>query len=1011
MNVNTSAWGIRNPTPVILLFILLTFWGLLSFKSMFVQDFPDVNLPRVVVSASLPGAAPELMENEVARKIEDTIATVSGVKHLTTTLTDGKADIHIEFRLEKPIQEAVDDVRDAVSRIRSDLPADLREPVIRKKEFSSAPLLLYVLTSTQLDEEALSWFVEDALARTVLAVPGVGGIQRIGGVDREIQINLLPDRLLALNISAVEVTRQLRQMQLEAPGGRSVVGGSEQSIRTLGDKRAVHELEIMMLSLNDGRSVRLGDIAKVEDSVEERRTAAFLDGRPVVGLQMTRAEGYGEVDVSRGVQAALETLQQAHPEVEIREAFNFVEPVVENYQGSLRILYEGMLLAVLVVFFFLRDWRATFITAIALPLSIIPTFALMHWMGFSLNIVTLLAISLVIGVLVDDAIVEVENIERHLLMGKSAQDAALDASAEIGLAVIATTFTLVAVFLPTASMGGSVGRFFVQFGWTASVAVLFSLLVARMLTPMMAAYLLRPAKHSQRTPRWIACYQRLARWCLLHRKITLLSALGLFVGGLGLAASLPGAFMPADDKSHTQVTLALPPGSTLAQTQALGEQAWRSLAAQKYVERVFYAVEGDDVSTLVMTIGLAEREARAGQTRQHIEQQLRRALASLPGVRVHVGASASRDSYELVLAGGDSSVLQAHARKIEAELRAIPGIGAVSSSASLARPELLIRPDDVRSADLGVSTLDIADTLRIATVGDNAEDLPKLSLGGRQLPVRVRLSHEAREDLGTLKRLPVPGAQGCVPLENVATLAWSSGVSAITRYDRLRNINFEVSLAGHPLSEVEQLVQALPSVRQLPDGVYQTAAGDAEEMAELGVGFGISMLTGLLCVYAVLVLLLKSFLQPLTILVALVLSIPGAFLALFLTGSSLSLPAMIGLVMLMGIATKNSILLVDYIIIARQENGLERRQAILDACGKRARPIVMTTVAMVAGMIPIALGWAGDPSFRAPMAFVVIGGLATSTLFSLLIVPVAYSCMDDLVQWMKTKRWVSRRSK
>jgi multidrug efflux pump subunit AcrB len=1002
MSINVSAWGIRNPVPVVLLFILLTLGGLLSLRGMFVQDFPDVNLPRVVVSASLPGAAPGLMEKEVARKIEDAIATVPGVKHVVTTLTDGQAEIHIEFRLEKPVQEAVDEVRDAVTRIRADLPTDLREPIIRKRELSSSPLLLYALTSSDLDEEALSWFVDDKVAKVVLGVPGVGGVQRIGGVDREVQVNLSPDRLLALNTSALDITRQLRQTLLEAPGGRMAVGGAEQSIRTIANAGSADELANMMLALEDGRRIRLGQIATVVDSVAERRSAAFLDGRPVVGFQMTRAQGYGEVDVSVGVRAALSDLQRRRSDVEIREAFDFVEPVVENYRGSMRLLYEGMLLAVLVVFFFLRDWRATLIAAVALPLSIIPTFALMHLMGFSLNIVTLLAISLVIGVLVDDAIVEVDNIERHLLMRKPARTAALDASAEIGLAVIATTLTLVAVFLPTAFMSGTVGRFFVQFGWTASVAVLLSLLVARVLTPMMAAYLLRESSQSQRAPRWIMHYQVAVNWCLHHRRSVLLVALACFIGGLWLAASLPGAFMPVDDKSQTQVALTLPPGSTFLQAQALAEQARGRLLEAEHVESVFAAVGGDDIGTVVMTIGLAERKARAGRKKHEIEQRLRQALSTLPGIRIHVGSEESRDSYELVLAGENSRVLEAHARKIEQALRATPGMGAVSSTASLVRPELVLRTDHRRAADLGVSTLAIADTLRIATVGDNAEDMPKLNLAGRQIPVRVRLAREAREDMSILKRLPVPGKHGKVPLENVATPEWSSGSSAITRHDRMRNINIEVSLAGRPLGDVEQLVQALPSVRQLPRGVYQTAAGDAEEMAELAMGFGMAMLTGILCVYMVLVLLLKDFLQPVTILVALVLSVPGAFIALFLADYAVSLPAMIGLVMLMGIATKNSILLVDYIIIARREDPLGRRRAILDACGKRARPIVMTTVAMVAGMVPITLGWAGDPSFRAPMAIVVIGGLVTSTLLSLLIIPVFYSCVDDFAHWVKS---------
>jgi multidrug efflux pump subunit AcrB len=1007
MKLNTSSWAIRNPIPVVLLFILLTFWGLISFRGLLIQDLPDVQLPLVEVSASLPGAAPALMETEVARKIEDSIATVSGVKNITTTLTDGNADIAIEFRLEKSVQEAVEDVRDSVARIRSDLPADLRDPMIRKGEFSSEPIVRYAVTSSDLDDEALSWFVDDKMTKAVLAVPGVGSVRRIGGVDREVRVALAPDRLLAMNTTALDISRQLRQAQLEAPGGRVDVGGAEQAVRIIANAESAAELATMELALSDGRRIRLDEVATVTDTVAERRSIAFLDGVPVVGVEMTRAEGYGEVDVAEGVQSALAALQVQYPYVEVEEAFNFVGPVLENYQGSLHILFEGMALAVLVVFCFLRNWRATLIAAVTLPLSIIPTFAFMHLMGFTLNVVTLLALSLVIGVLVDDAIVEIENIERHLLMDKPPRQAAMDAAAEIGLAVVATTFTLIVVFLPTAFMSGTVGQFFVQFGWTASVAVLFSLLVARLLTPMLAAYLLRKPQHPSRDPTWISVYLVVARWCLRHRKTTLLAAAGCFAGGIWLASTLPGTFIPPDDDSQTQATLTLPPGSTFPEAAALAEQARSRLVTQRHVVSVFAVVGGgsgssdSDVTSVELTVGLADRATRADVTQQDIEQQLRIALATLPGVRTRVGEEG--DGYELVLAGEDSRVLELHARQVEREMRAIPGIGAVSSTASLVRPELIVRPDFARAADLGVSAQAIADTLRIATVGDNAEDLPKLNFSSRQVPVMVRLADAAREDMATLKRLPVPGANGLVPLQSVANVEWSSGPSEITRHDRLRNVNFEVSLQGQPLGEIEQAVQALPSLRQLPRGVFQKAEGDTEEMAELASSFGIAMLTGVLCIYMVLVLLLKDFMQPVTILVALILSIPGAFLALFLTQTPVSLPAMIGLIMLMGIATKNSILLVDYIIIARRVHGLERVDAILDACKKRVRPIVMTTIAMGAGMMPVALGWAGDPSFRAPMAFVVIGGLITSTLLSLLVIPVVYSCLDDAVRWA-TKR-------
>ncbi|SNY97044.1 efflux RND transporter permease subunit [Halomonas sp. hl-4] len=1005
MTLNASSWAIRNPIPVILLFILLTFWGLISFRGLFIQDLPDVQLPLVEVSASLPGAAPALMENEVARKIEDSIATVSGVKNISTTQTDGNADIAIEFRLEKSVQEAIDDVRDAVARIRSDLPADLRDPVIQKGEFSSEPIVRYTVTSSDLDDEAISWFVDDKMTKAVLAVPGVGSVRRIGGVDREVRVALDPDRLLALNTTALDISRQLRQAQLEAPGGRVDVGGAEQAVRIIANAESAAELATMELALSDGRRIRLDEVATVTDTVAERRSIALMDGAPVVGFEMTRAEGYGEVDVAEGVQSALAELQAQYPHIEIEEAFNFVGEVVENYQGSMQMLFEGMALAVVVVFCFLRNWRATLIAAVTLPLSIIPTFAFMQLMGFSLNVVTLLALSLVIGVLVDDAIVEIENIERHLLMGKPPRRAAMDAAAEIGLAVVATTFTLIAVFLPTAFMSGTVGKFFVQFGWTASVAVLFSLLVARLLTPMLAAYLLRKPQHPPRDPAWISYYLIVANGCLHHRKTTIIAATACFAGGIWLASTLPGTFIPPDDNSQTQATLTLPPGSTLSEAEALAEQARSRLVTQRHVVSVFAAVGEDSgssdsgVTSVELTVGLADRATRSGVTQQDIEQQLRAALATLPGVRTRVGDEG--DGYELVLAGEDSRVLEQHARQVEREMRSIPGIGAVSSTASLVRPELIVRPDFARAADLGVSAQAIADTLRIATVGDDDEDLPKLNLSSRQVPVMIRLADAAREDMATLKRLPVPGANGMVPLESVASFEWSSGPSEITRHNRLRNVNFEVSLQGQPLGEIEQAVQALPSLRQLPRGVFQAAEGDAEEMEELASSFGIAMLTGVLCIYMVLVLLLKDFMQPITILVALVLSIPGAFLALFLTQTPVSLPAMIGLIMLMGIATKNSILLVDYIIIARRAHGLERLDATLDACKKRVRPIVMTTIAMGAGMMPIALGWAGDPSFRAPMAFVVIGGLITSTLLSLLVIPVVYSSVDDIVSGLR----------
>ncbi|KQW44943.1 MULTISPECIES: efflux RND transporter permease subunit [unclassified Roseateles] len=1010
---NVSRWSIANPVPAIMLFIMLTAAGLYGFKQMKIQQFPDIELPTIVVSASLPGAAPAQMETEVARKIENSLAAVQGLKHLYTKVQDGVATITAEYRLEKPLQEALDDTRDAVSRIRADLPADLRDPVITKMNLSGMPILTYTVSSTRMDDEALSWFVDNQVAKRMLAVRGVGSLARVGGVSRELRVEIDPARLLALRVSAADVSRQLKQVQQEAPGGRAQLGGTEQSLRTIATVQSADQLAALSIPLPDGRQVRLDQVASVSDTLAERRSGAFLNGKQVVGFEIVRAKGAGEVDVAERIRAALEELKAAHPDITITEAFNFVDPVIENYEGSLTLLLEGAFLAVVVVWFFLRDWRATFVSAVALPLSAIPTFLVMYWMGFTLNVVTLLSLSLVIGVLVDDAIVEIENIMRHLTMGKTPLEAAREAADEIGLAVIATTFTLIAVFLPTAFMSGVVGKFFVQFGWTASIAVFFSLVVARMLTPMMAAYILKAPKKVHKEPFWMPTYLKAARWAFTHKGKTmaLTAVFGVAACTPLFMGAIPGAFIPPDDLSQTQISVELPPGSTYEQTAAIAEQVRVAAAAHSHVKLVYTAVGGGsaggdpfamsgaaEARKATLTLNLTPRSDRSGISKQQIERELRERLDGIAGARLKVSFGGSSEKYQLVLAGEDGEQLAAHAAKVEKELRALPGIGQVTSSSSLQRPELIVRPDAARAADLGVSTAAIADTLRIATAGDYDQLLPKLNLSQRQIPIVVRLPDAARTDLALLGQLTVPGTHGPVPLQQVAEMTVTSGPAQIDRYDRLRNVNFEIELNGRPLSEVQAAAAALPSITNLPPGVSKAEIGDAEAFAELGQGFLLAMGTGVACIYIVLVLLFHAWVQPVTILGALVLSIPGAILALFVTQTDLSMPAMIGMIMLMGIATKNSILLVEYAIVAQREQGLSRLDALLDACHKRARPIVMTTLAMGAGMLPIALGFGTDPSFRAPMAIVVIGGLITSTFLSLLVIPVLYEIVDDMIE-------------
>ena len=1032
--MNVSAWCIRNPIVAIMFFVLLCFAGMLGYQNMKVQNFPDLDVPNIIITASLPGASPAQLETEVARKLENSIASINGLKNIYTKVQDGVAIVTAEFRLEKDSQEALDEVRSAVQQVRADLPADLRDPVVSKVNISGSPVLAYTIRSKSMDDEALSWFVDDTLNRRILSVKGVGSVSRVGGVNREVRIALNTSKMQSLGISASTVSRQLGQVQMDSAGGRTNFGTSEQPVRTLATVKSAAELGNLELTVGNGNKVRLNEIAEVKDTIAEQRSSAFLNGIAVVGFEVSRSKGASEVEAGRGVRAALKELQAAHPDIELTEAFDFVTPVEEEYAASLTLLIEGALLAVLVVWLFLRNWRATFVTAVALPLSVIPAFIGMNYLGFSINVVTLLALSLVIGILVDDAIVEVENIVRHLRMGKSPYQAAMEAADEIGLAVIATTFTLIAVFLPTAFMSGIAGKFFKQFGWTAALAVFASLVVARMLTPMMAAYLLKPiVDHVENDGFIMRWYMRASRWAISHRIITSLAAGAFFVGSIMLIPLLPTGFIPPDDNSQTQVNIELPPGSKLAQTQATAETARLLISKVAHIKSVYTTIGGGAAGTdpfapggaaearkATLTILLTDRGSRP--RKQGIENNIRTALESLPGVRTKVGLGGSGEKYVLALTGEDPIALASAASALEKDLRSIPGLGSIASSASLVRPEVTIRPDFTRMADLGVTSASIGETLRIATVGDYDSALPKLNLSQRQVPIVVRLADDARSDLSTLERLMVPSSKpgvGSVMLGQVASLEMAGGPAVIDRFNRSRNVQFEVELSGLPLGDVTAAVQKLPALKNLPAGVKEVTIGDAEVMGELFASFGLAMLTGVLCIYIVLVLLFKDFLQPVTILAALPLALGGAFVGLLIADKSFSMPSLIGLIMLMGIATKNSILLVEYAIVARRDHGMTRLEALLDACHKRARPIVMTTIAMGAGMLPIALGLgAADSSFRSPMAVAVIGGLITSTLLSLLVVPSVYTFVDDFehslkraAQWLRNPKTIQTKEK
>jgi multidrug efflux pump subunit AcrB len=1001
-----SAWAIKAPIPSISLFILLSFAGIIGFKKLGINQFPDVDIPVVTVTVTDPGAAPAELEAQVTRIVENAVATVGDVTHIMSTVSDGASATSIEFVFGKNIDRAVNDVRDAVTRIRSELPGSANEPVITRTTTTGGPMLTYTVKAGDRSQAELSWFIDNGIAKTLLAVPGVGSVKRVGGVDREVQVVLKPERLTAYGITASEVSRQIKASNVNVPGGKATVGRMEQSIRTLGSAQTIEQFRALQIALRDGRAIRLSDLGAVVDGFDDPAQDAFVNGERVVAFQVTRAIGSSSVDVARKVGKAIAKIGAEHPGTEIRLFNSTVDFTLESYYASVEALVLGAILAVLVVFWFLRDWRATLISAVAMPLSVIPTFFFMQWLGFSLNLITLLGLSLVVGILVDDAIVEVENIVRHIRMGKTPLQAALEAADEIGLAVVATTLAIVAVFIPVSFMSGVPGQFFKQFGISVAIAVLFSLLVARLITPVMGAYLLTPHPEKHGESRLMAAYLRLVRWGLAHRKLAILSGVVLFIGSMALAPLLPKGFIPASDRSRSTIAFELPPGTRLAETTEAAEQARRVIARHPEVTGVLTIIGGGaqvdvlgtssrgEVRAGTMTVTLVA-EGKRSVSQREFEKRIEAELKAIPGFRFRFGGSEGGEILDVILVSDNPAVLQKTAEAVEREMRSVPGVGNPAAASGLRRPEMIIHPDTARAADVGVTVADIATTVRIATIGDATTQLPKFDLDERSIPIRTQLDLGARGDLDQLKLLRVPTADGrTVSLDTVARIGMDSGAAQITRFDRRRSISIKADVGGAPLGAVNAAIAQLPSVKNLPPAVRRVSYGDSERMEELFGEFGMAIVVGVLLVYCVLVLLFHDFAQPVTIMAALPLSIGGALGLLLAAGEPMSLPATIGILMLMGIVTKNSILLVEYALVA-VETGASRREALLDACSKRAQPIIMTTVAMGAGMLPIALKIGADADFRAPMAIAVIGGLVTSTVLSLFYVPVVFTYVDD----------------
>ena len=1026
---NISAWSIRNPVPSIVLFLILTVMGVVSFIRMDINQQPDIDFPGVIISINQPGAAPSELETQVTQRVEAAVRSLEGIDEINSYVSEGDSTTVVQLAIGTPIDRAVNEARDALTQIRADLPDGITEPQVSRIKANDFNLGSYTAVGTDMSIEDLSWYIDNTVAKELLSVSGMGSVTRNGGVDREIRVILDPAKLAAQGLTASQINQQLRQVNLNAPGGRAEIAGAEQSVRVIGNADTAYQLSQTQINVGGGRTIRLADIATVRDLYGERRSAAAVDGRSVISFDFKRAKGASDVTVFREAKAKLEALEKRNPKVQFRLRVDGSEYALVQYKAAIHSMIEGALLAVLVVFLFLRDWRATFIAALAIPLSAIPAFWFMDMLGFTLNNMTMLALSLVAGVLVDDAIVEIENIVRHMRMGKSAFQASIDAADEIGLAVLATTMAIVAVFFPVGLMPGISGQFFKNFGLTVVVAVLMSLAVARLITPMIAAYFLKSSGHAEHGGgRWLDIYQRVLVWTLSEGKAPATRARGRIrratdylrdhrvwtvgIGALAFALTLflftqiPMTFQPAQDRDRSVVTVTMPPGATLESTQAVVEQVDMLLHRQPLVESV-YATTSVGSGRLVLQL----KKPRP-VTSTEFERNLTPELAKVADARVNFesqfGWGDNNRDLSVTLAGDDPEQLRQTADTLVRQMAGVRGVVAPRIAGDLKRPEIQIRPRLDLAANLGVTTAALSNAIRIATLGDIDQNSARFSLSDRQIPIRVALAQSSRSRLDTIQNLPVPTASGgSVPLGLVAEIGFGSGPTRITRLNQQRQLTVGADLApGLVASEVMAKIKALPVMKNLPIGVQELQVGQAKWQMEMLVNFVFAVLAGVFLVFAVLILLYRRLLPPVVNMGSLLLAPLGGLIALMIAGQPLSLPVFIGLLMLLGIVAKNSILLIDF-ALEEMQAGVPLRAAIIDAGHKRAQPILMTTIAMVAGMVPTALSLSGDNSFRAPMGIVVIGGLSLSTLLTLLIVPAAFSLAIGAER--RIGPWIGRR--
>ncbi len=983
---NVSELTIRRPSVAIFAACVALTLGIIGFRQLPITLLPNVDPPLVSILVTDFGATPTELETQVTEKVEAAVSGIPGVHHIMSSISDGVSVTTISFDLSVNTDHVTEAVRRSVAQIAPELPRGADAPVVKRVTAVGLNIVTYAASSPKLTPMQLSAFVDTKIVGGLKSLPGVGSVERIGGVTREISVALDPVALAMHGLTPADLDAQVETARANAGAGESL-----------------SELAATPIRQPHGGTVRLDALAHIVDGSATPRTFARVNGAPMVGFGVIRAKGASDVAVAGAVEKFVQKVAAANPDVSLKLIDTSVRYTQGNYDVAMQTLFEGALLAVIVVFLFLRNLRATIIAALALPLSIIPAFFVMHVLGFSLNLISLLAITLATGILVDDAIVEIENIVRHMRMGKSAMQAAIDAANEIGLAVIAISLTIVAVFAPVSFIGSIAGLYFKQFGLTIAAEVIFSLLAARFVTPMLAAYFLKPRPAdacSEKAARWIEIYGRIVTWSIEHRFKTVFIGLVLFgLSILSITSNLVAHdFQPVQDSGRSHLAIELAPGATLKDTQAMADDVTARLEKRREVTSVFVdggrlapgAPEVRKAQLIINYVPKAQRKLSVAQLQDAIGKD----LSGISGLRTWFVDDYGARPVVRIFTGPDGVALEKFVTAFAQETKGIKLVSNVLTTAEAPRAELHLAPNYTQAANLGVAHDALARTITLATIGGT---LPSVQAADGQLvPVRLTLGDGGAGAAQGLGQLQVPGRDEAVPLGAVATIESLKGPASLTRFDNARSMNVEADLTdGAALGDVEKALDALPIMKHMPPGVLAHKSVTAEAMQDLSSGFAEAMRNGLIMVYVVLMLLFARVLQPITILFSLPLSIGGAIVALLITGRPLSLPVIIGILMLMGIVTKNAIMLVDFATRA-MARGMPRTAAIAEAGTKRARPIVMTTIAMVAGMVPSALGLGAGGEFRSPMAIAVIGGLIASTFLSLLFVPAVFAVMDDI---------------